>query len=76
MDDAIWDKHRRVDGSINLAEVLREDRGLSPYASMDQAFLYLRLVESIQPVKSRQAAAIAIATALHMQMLTRVVNRV
>lgn len=68
-----WDAHRRADGSIDLWEAFVDMMQRSPYSrsrfdlldeSSQRAKSYLLLVESIQPIKSRQAAALAIATAV------------
>lgn len=70
-----WEKYRRTDGSgtINLSEAFDElvitkgDRDyLTSKAGLDAAYKYLVDVESLNPVKSRQMAAIAIATAKHI----------
>jgi hypothetical protein len=54
-----WDQYRRADGTIDLHRAYRETFGaLHPKASM-----FLGLIETLQPINSRQAAAQALATA-------------
>lgn len=56
----IWENCRRLDGSIDLQKAARHS-GCKITDSMD---MYLALVEELNPIKSRQVAALAIANAL------------
>lgn len=55
-----WDGCRRRDGSYDLHAVARHT-GCLITEEMDA---YLALVSTIRPIQSRQAAAIAVATAM------------
>ncbi len=56
-----WDAYRRADGSIDLYKAWLDN----PHSegSWAKAEKYLRIIEAIQPISSRQAAAQALATA-------------
>lgn len=54
-----WEQFRRGDGSINLVEVYLNRTNFPTAAALE----YLEWVDDLQRIKSRQAAAIAIATA-------------
>ena len=60
MVSVIWDNCRRPDGTYDLSKAARHT-GCKITEPMD---MFLSLVESIGPITSRQASAIAIATAL------------
>lgn len=57
-----WDSVRRANFSINL-ELAYVQTGCK---LSEPAAAYLRMVENIMPIISRQAAAVAIATAMHI----------
>lgn len=62
-----WSKHRRPNGSINLVAAFREgENGALPPAIRVRAEGLLELVENMQPIESRQVAAVAIATTIHL----------
>lgn len=63
MSPVIWDNCRRADGSINL-ELAARHTGCHV---TDRVVDYLRFVENIRPVKSRQVAALSIATAFALE---------
>jgi hypothetical protein len=71
MDQQVWEVFRRPDGTINLAEVYKVKFGRAPSR---RASLYLRDIEEMLPIKSRQAAAVALATARHLANLEGVVS--
>lgn len=54
-----WEDYRNQDGSINLVNVYTALYG-EPYSSTVE---HLSMIEFIQPIKSRQAAAIAVVSA-------------
>lgn len=56
----VWENCRRDDGSYDLGKVARHT-GCKVTPPMD---MYLSLIQAIRPVASRQAAAIAVATAM------------
>ena len=57
-----WWKYRRPDGTIDLIDAfINVSYGENP--SINTAIEYLRFIESLQPINSRQAAAIVLATA-------------
>lgn len=60
--DIRWDRCRREDHSINL-EHAYEMTGCRVGV---KGAAYLNMVETIMPIQSRQAAAVAIATAMHI----------
>jgi len=51
-----WDAHRRADGSIDLAAALASLRPLRPGEADG-----FKVIEELCPIRSRQAAALAIA---------------
>jgi len=55
-----WNKYRRPDGSIDLLHVWRNHVG-GTSADNELAQTYFEFIESLQPINSRQAAAVAIA---------------
>lgn len=58
-----WEAHRREDGSIDLVAVFTEINGVSPNVRVTA---YLNMIQNLQPVKSRQTAAVAIAVAYYL----------
>lgn len=59
----IWERYRRSNGTIDLKEVFNF---LYPEASLKEqtiAYRFFELIQQLQPIKSRQAAAVAISTA-------------
>lgn len=62
MTPILWDRCRRGDGTISLALAAR----MTGCNITEQAHDYLVMVESIMLINSRQAAAVAIATALEI----------
>jgi len=56
-----FDKHRNLDGEIDLTEALFEYTSLPDH---DAANKFLYRVMDLSPIKSRQAAAVAIAAAV------------
>jgi len=56
-----WERHRRPDGSIDLYSAWQSLPGKAK--TPNHVGRYLSLVEQLQPINSRQGAAIAIATA-------------
>ena len=57
-----WDKYRRPDGTIDLIEAYTCECIIGDF--FGNGFEYLRYVEELQLIKSRQVAAIALATAV------------
>lgn len=57
-----WAKYRRDDGTIDLVDAFGMCYGGGN--SYNDAVEYLRYVEQLQLINSRQAAAIALATAI------------
>lgn len=58
-----WEAHRREDGSIDLVAAFAEINGVPPDA---RVAAYLNMIQNLQPVKSRQTAAVAIAAAYYL----------
>lgn len=58
-----WDAFRRPDYSINLVAAFSHQNKWGP--TSEQLF-YLERIERLQPIKSRQVAAVALSTALMM----------
>lgn len=57
-----WEPYRRPDGSIDILKAWRQE--IKPtYKDEKVGRLFLSLVEQYQPITSRQAAAIALAGA-------------
>ena len=65
-----WDTFRNEDGYINMVDIIRWVYKDSPstftFDSWDAAVGYLTLISTYQPIRSRQAAAVAISTAITM----------
>lgn len=64
------DDFRDRSGTIDLRGALNDHRHsemLTPDGH-SVAVAYLNLIEEMQPIRSRQAAAIAVATAIHLGM--------
>lgn len=70
-----WEKYRKADGNINLEwvfdeEIVQKNQDEdSSNRNLDAGYSYLASIESMQGIVSRQAAAIAIATAASLSML-------
>lgn len=58
-----WDKFRRKDGSLDLTDILEDLVGSGPIAGVEHAKQFLQAVEELQPIRSRQVASLALATA-------------
>lgn len=58
----IWDNCRRADGTISLESAAKH----TGCFISDEALAYLYAVEELHPITSRQAAAVAIGTALQL----------
>lgn len=56
-----WDDHRDASGSINLVTAFRDQ-----YPGANCPTSYLEEVMAIQPIRSRQVAATALATGRHL----------
>ena len=64
-----WGQHRGEHGTINLVAMLEHDIPHNERtASFEAGVEYLRTVCEMHPIRSRQAAAIALATGLHIAM--------
>jgi len=64
-----WESVRRNDGTVDLVMAWNKIFGRNPFHYQDEdegTIQYLLAVEAIRPINSRQAAAIAIATATGM----------
>lgn len=61
-----WDLYRRVNRSINLTEAAKAWAHSEGLLFTETAQNYLLHLEELWPIYSRQAAAIAIVTALHI----------
>lgn len=57
-----WDVYRRPNGTIELVRAWA-NQGVMAGVRSSKACQFLRDIEELQPINSRQAAAIAIATA-------------
>ncbi len=66
MSRVLWDNCRRADRSINLSVAAT----MTGCKITTKAHHYLALVEKIMDITSRQAAAVAIATAIEMSSRT------
>ena len=63
----IWEEFRRADHSLELepiADYLARQMRIDPLG--DAGRKYLRTIEAIRPIVSRQLAAVAIATAVEL----------
>ncbi len=68
-----FEKHKREDGTINLQDVFddafsleeAEDFMATP-RRLENARTFLADVQALQPIKSRQTAAVAVAFAKHI----------
>ena len=58
----IWDSCRRKNGTIDLQLAARH----TGCRFTEKADAYLRCIEEVMPINSRQTAALAIVTALHI----------
>jgi hypothetical protein len=59
-----WEKFRDSEGVIQLRSVFLDEVGFDKsWPAVDKANEYLRHIEEMCPVRSRQVAAVAIATA-------------
>ena len=61
-----FEKHRRSDNSIDLVSLLHAEIDSAFINNIESAETYLKLIESISPIISKQAAAIAIGNATLM----------
>ena len=55
-----WNSYRRLDGTIDLLEALKAQENFDSKHS-DRAAFYLKSVEDMQPIRSRQVAASILA---------------
>lgn len=62
MSPILWDNCRRNDGSINLCVAAK----MTGCRVSTHALLYLLTIEKMYPINSRQAATVAIASALEI----------
>jgi len=60
-----WEDHRRSDSSINLINAYREVCDDERRVRTDRSELYLEEIMELNPISSRQAAAIAVGFAMH-----------
>lgn len=58
-----WDRYRRDDYTIDLVKAFKVIYGDDKAINHERAQSYLGMVEQLQPVRSRQTAAVAIAGA-------------
>lgn len=67
-----WSRHRRPDGTIDLRATFAMSDGHvhSPHAR-DKADSVLQFIESLEPIRSRQAAAVALSLAEVVARLSR-----
>lgn len=68
-----WEKYRKPDGAINLNlafdnEVLAKNEEAVSW-NVDAGYTYIESIERMQPIVSRQAAAIILATAESLSQL-------
>ena len=62
--DSEWDKYRDVEGYIDILEMYRsKNRNVIPECIVSPGMNYLNSIMILQPIRSRQAAALAVATA-------------
>jgi len=58
-----WDDYRNKDGSLDLLDILDDIIGNHIVPGFAEAKEFLEAVENIQPIRSRQVASLALATA-------------
>lgn len=61
-----WNDYRNADGTIDLVKAFSAVYGGHRDINFEYAEGYLSMIESLQPIKSRQAASVAIVTAYEM----------
>jgi hypothetical protein len=67
-----WEKYRNEDGSLDLIRAYQDERAKGHRV----AELFLKVTQRFQPIKSRQAAAIALTQAWFNQTIRDKVNEI